>query len=102
MHAILKFMTQPFLRPSLNVAAVAIGLICGLFFLVPILPLQYRPLLPHIAPVLVFWISLRVLLKVRKPPEAIWSSIVFALLLLSLLVGFFGVVFSVGSLLSMQ
>lgn len=102
MHAIFKFMTYPLLRPSLNVAAVSLGLVYGALFLLPVMPEQYRALLPHVAAALVFWISLRVLLRVGKPPQAIWGSIVFALLLLSLLVGFAGVVFAITSALSMQ
>jgi hypothetical protein len=102
MQAILKFLTYPLLRPSLNVAAVCMCLVCGSFFLLPAVPPQYRPLVPHVASVLVFWISLRVLLNLGRPPEALWGSIVFALLLLSLLVGFAGVIFAIGSLLSTQ
>jgi hypothetical protein len=40
---------------------------------------------PHVAPFLVFWNTLRVLLHVGSPPKTLATSVLFALLLLTLL-----------------
>ena len=92
MRVILRMMIYPLVRPSLGLAAVSIGLIYFALFLIPALPRRYVPLPLCVAPILLFWISLRVLLKVGRPPEKILGSIVVALLLLNLLLGLAGVV----------
>lgn len=94
MPAILKLLTQPLARPSLSFAAVSVGLIYLWLIVVATRVGRESPfqILTFVAPLLLFWISLRVLLRVRKPPETIWSSIIFALLLLNLLLGFGGTV----------
>ena len=94
MPAILKLLTRPLARPSLGFAAVSVGLIYLWLIVVATRMGRESPfqILTLVAPLLLFWISLRVLLRVRKPPETIWSSIIFALLLLNLLLGFGGTV----------
>ena len=94
MSAILKLLTRPLARPSLGFAAVSVGLIYVWLVFVAARVGHDSPfqIFTCVAPILLFWISLRVLLKVRKPPETIWSSVVFALLLLNLLLGFGGTV----------
>lgn len=104
MSAILNFLTRPLVRPSLGFAAVSVGLIYVWLILVAAMLRQESPfqILTCMAPILLFWISLRVLLKVGKPPETIWSNIVFALLLLNLLLGFGGTVMFILGLEALQ
>lgn len=94
MSAILKLLTHPLVRPSLGFAAVSVGLIYLWLIFVATRVAQESPfqIFTCVAPILLFWISLRVLLRVGKPPETIWSSVIFALLLLNLLLGFGGTV----------
>ena len=94
MSAILKLLTHPLARPSLGFAAVSVGLIYLWLIVVATRVGQESPfqIFTCVAPILLFWISLRVLLKVRKPPETVWGSVIFALLLLNLLLGFGGTV----------
>ena len=51
---------------------------------------------------LIFWISLRVLLKVGRPPEKILGSVIFALLLLNLLLGLAGVLGVIWAITGLQ
>ena len=92
MHAALKIMTYPLVRPSLGIGAIVMAIAYGSFFLgAALLKPDFRIvlLLPSIP---LFWVSLRVLLRVGRSPNTILGSIVFALLLLSLLLGLGGVI----------
>src|SRR6478672_4999018 len=92
MHAVLKFVMYPLVRPSLGVAAILVTIIyVSAFFAAVWLKPDLRPLM-FLASIPLFWVSLRVLLRVGRPPETIGGSIIFALLLLNLLLGFGGVV----------
>ena len=94
MRAFMRIMTYPLVQPSLSGAAALISLICLSLF-VSSGPRGGEKLWPHVAPFLVFWISLRVLLHVGNPPKSLGGSVVFALLLLTLLLGLAGIVFVV-------
>jgi hypothetical protein len=92
MHAVLKMMTWPLVRPSLGLGAIVMAIAYGSFFLgAALLKPDFRLLLllPSIP---LFWVSLRVLLRVGRSPNSICGSVVFAMLLLSLLLGLGGVI----------
>ena len=61
-------------------------------------PSSEEKLWSHVAPFLVFSISLQVLLHVGNPPKTLAASVLFALLLLTLLLGLAGIVLVVSHL----
>ena len=92
MHVVLKFLTYPLFRPSLGCGAAGMAIAYGWFFVgASLLKTDLRALifLPSIP---LFWLSLRVLLRVGQPPNTVCGGTIFAVLLLSLLLGFGGVV----------
>ncbi len=93
MPAILKSMAHQLVRPSLAAEGVCCGLFYGWLFIVwtrvkPGSPLQQ---LTFVMAIVLFWISLRVLLTVRRPPETVPGGIIFGLLLLNVALGIGGV-----------
>src|SRR6266702_2374328 len=89
MPAVLKFLTRPLARPSLGSGAASIASIYVWLFVAATSMRRDSPLqlLVGVAPFLILWISLSVLLRVRNPPETVSGSIIFALLLLNFVVG---------------
>ena len=92
MHVALKIMTHSLVRPSLGLGAIVMAIAYGSFVLGAALLKPDSRVLLFLPSIPLFWVSLRVLLRVGRSPNTIWGSIVFALLLLSLVLGFGGVV----------
>jgi hypothetical protein len=91
MNAMLRLLFSPLVLPSLGFGALAIPLIYASFFIAAaLLRPDFRPLilLPFIP---LFWVSLRVLLRVGKPPETLRGGIAFALMLLNFVFGLIGI-----------
>ncbi len=93
MRAILRSMAHQLVRPSLAAGGVCCGLFYSWLFIVWtwVKPGSLLQQITFIMAMLLVWISLRVLLIVKRPSETIPGGIVFGLLLLNVALGIGGI-----------